>query len=345
MTTDLPDLPMETPPVPAATPVIGLVATVVICAYTEERWDALLAAVESVRAQLRPGDDVVVVIDHNAELRKRAAATFADSPDVRVLANTHGRGLSGARNTGVEAARGDVLAFLDDDATAQPGWLHELRAAFEDDAVAVVGTTVRPRWEGGRAPRWFPPEFGWVVGCGYVGLPTETAVIRNPIGASMAIRSAAFTLVGGFSDLVGRVGALPVGCEETEFCIRLARSAPAAVILHQPGSAVDHLVPADRQRLGYFVRRCFHEGRSKWAVTSLGGAKAGLSAERQYVRVVLPTGVFRGLRRALTRLDADALARASVIVLGLSCTVLGFGAEALRGIRRPKPAPAKLGPR
>ena len=311
-------------------PVATLTASVVICAYTEDRWEALLAAIESVHSQLQPGDELVVVIDHNPSLRERTASAIAARANVSVLANADGRGLSGARNTGVAASRGDLIAFLDDDATARPGWLTELRGAFLDDAVAVVGTAVYPRWEGGAPPRWFPPEFNWVVGCGYTGLPTETAVIRNPIGASMAVRATAFTAAGDFSHLVGRVGTLPVGCEETEFCIRLTGIDPGALILHRPGSAVDHLVPADRQTLRYFVRRCFHEGRSKWAVTRLGGSKAGLSAERRYVRVVLPAGVAAGLGQAVRRLDPFALARASAIVLGLVCTLAGFASQAVR---------------
>jgi GT2 family glycosyltransferase len=309
-----------------------LPVTVVICAYTEKRWNDLLAAVDSVYAQLLPGDELIVIIDHNAELLERTTTALATTPDVRVLANRDAVGLSGARNTGVQASRGAVVAFLDDDATARPGWLAKLRKAFvDDDAVAAAGTAVRPRWEGGRPPRWFPPEFGWVVGCDYRGLPTTRSTVRNPIGASMAVRRTAFTVAGGFSDLVGRVGALPVGCEETEFCIRVAAAVPGAVVVHEPASAVDHSVPAARQTLRYFVHRCYHEGRSKWAVAQLGGAKAGLSAERRYVRVVLPTGVAAGLSRGLTRLDPFALARSAVIVIGLSSTLIGFGACALQG--------------
>lgn len=322
---------MRSEPATAAVPGAaggGLTVSVVICAYTENRWHALLAAVESVRAQLGPSDDLIVVVDHNTQLQERATAAMAGHVDVRVVGSTHSRGLSGARNTGVEAAGGDVIAFLDDDATARPGWLSDLRTAFVDDAVAVVGTSVSPRWEGGDAPRWFPPEFGWVVGCGYVGLPTEPAAIRNPIGASMAVRATAFARAGGFSDLVGRVGALPVGCEETEFCIRLARVAPETLVLHRPGSTVDHLVPVSRQTMRYFLSRCYHEGRSKFAVAQLEGARAGLSSERRYVRVVLPTAVAAGLHRTVTRRDPFALARSAVVVLGLAVTVSGFGAGA-----------------
>jgi GT2 family glycosyltransferase len=297
----------------------ALSVSVVICSYTERRWAELQQACVSVLAQLQPGDDLLLIVDYNQELLERATAEIAG---VRVLPNTGQRGLSAARNTGVEASGGDVVVFLDDDAAARPGWLRRLRDVFAEGDVVVAGTSVAPRWEGGSAPAWFPAEFGWVVGCSYLGLPTERSPIRNPIGASMAVRRSIFAQVGGFSEVVGRVGTLPVGCEETEFCIRTARSRPGSRILLEPDAYVDHLVPVARQTLGYFLRRCYHEGRSKRAVARMSSAQAALESERRYVRAVLPAGVLRGIGQAVRR--PRALLRSGAIVLGLSATVAGF---------------------
>lgn len=310
-----------------ATAIAAPEMSVVICAYTEQRWDDVQRACDSVRTQLGPGDELIVVIDHNDGLLALAQRSLTG---IRVVPSTGGRGLSGARNTGVQASRGDVVAFLDDDAMARSEWLGHLRDAFRDTEVAAVGTAVEPQWSGGQQPRWFPAEFGWVVGCSYQGLPTAKTAIRNPIGASMAVRRSAFGVVGGFSELVGRVGSLPVGCEETEFCIRLAKAIPDAKILHEPASSVDHVVPPQRQTVSYFLRRCFHEGRSKWAVTKLGGARAGLSAERRYVRAVLPAGMLRGVSRGVLRADIFAIGKAVAIMAGLAATVVGFLLEASR---------------
>ena len=90
--------------------------TVVICAYTLERWDALKEAVDSCRRQTLPCGEIILVIDYNEELEDRSRSEF---PDVRVLANHLTKGLSGARNTGVLASTGDVIVFLDDDAYAE----------------------------------------------------------------------------------------------------------------------------------------------------------------------------------------------------------------------------------
>ncbi len=312
--------------------------SVVICSYTEQRLPDLRRAVTSVAAQLAPGDEMIVVIDHNEGLLARATAEFAAA---RVLGNQGQSGLSDARNTGIGAAGNDVVAFLDDDAVARPGWLTSLRAAFGDSAVAVAGTGVEPQWAGGRAPNWFPAEFGWVVGCSYRGLPTSVSAVRNPIGASMAVRRAVFAEIGGFSIAIGRVGTTPVGCEETEFCLRVAAQYTDQLVLFTPTAAVDHHVPAARQTVRYFVSRCYHEGRSKRIVTLLQGTQTTLSTERTYVRVTLPAAVARGVLESRRR--PAGLLRAAMVVVGLSSTVLGYGVESLRrgAIQRSAiPAPA-----
>ncbi|MFC3741776.1 glycosyltransferase family 2 protein [Paractinoplanes deccanensis] len=295
--------------------------TVVICAYTMGRWSDLRAAAASVARQLSDDDELVIVIDHCPPLLRLA---LDELRGCRVIANDGRPGLSDARNTGVAASRGDVVAFLDDDATARPGWLESIRAAFAHGDVAVTGTRVEPRWQGDAAPRWFPEEFGWVVGCSYRGLPTQRRAVRNPIGASMAIRRSSFETVGGFSRLVGRVGTLPVGCEETEFCIRLAKASPVARIVFEPGAAVDHFVPRQRQTVKYFLSRCYHEGRSKAAVARLGGSRSALSAERHYVRSVLPRAVLRALNPVLLRREPVAALRGAAVVAGLAATVAGY---------------------
>ena len=291
---------------------------VIICAYTEGRWELLERAIESSVAQ-SVDHHLVLVVDHNDALLARATERW---PDITVVPNRYEQGLSGARNTGVETVRGDAIAFLDDDAAAEPGWLAELIAPLTDPEVGITGGHVIPDWNGD-SPAWFPDEFLWVVGCSYVGLPTESAPIRNPIGASMAIRRDVFQAVGGFFDGVGRVGTLPMGCEETELSIR-ARSAGFGAML-QPSSVVRHRVSPDRHTLRYFLRRCRAEGQSKAIVAAVTDTGAALSSERSYVARTLPMGVLSRARRALTGPDrTGALAGIGAIVLGLAATATGF---------------------
>src|SRR5262249_22628946 len=90
--------------------------SVIICAYTLQRWDKLILAVASIQKQKHPAQEILVVIDHNQELFQKAEHELVG---VRVIENTEQRGLSGARNSGIVSTSGTYVAFLDDDAIAE----------------------------------------------------------------------------------------------------------------------------------------------------------------------------------------------------------------------------------
>ena len=200
-------------------------AAVVICCYTQQRWRDLLQAIESVRRQTVAPNRLVVVVDHNQGLLADLAAEY---PTIAVVANRFRQGLSGARNTGVAECDEDVVAFLDDDATAAPDWLETLLGEYRVGDTIAAGGYIEPAWDGGN-PGWFPAEFGWVVGCSYRGQPVQRAVVRNVIGANMSFRRSAVLAAGGFGEQLGRVGASAAGCEETELCLRAARHTGGSV--------------------------------------------------------------------------------------------------------------------
>ena len=293
--------------------------SVVVCAYTSARWDALKSVVGALSEQTLEPAEVVVVIDHNPELLVRVRREL---PGVKALANASRRGLSGARNTGVTVASSPIVAFLDDDAVPARDWLAGLVAPYEDADVMATGGRCEPDWLAGR-PRWFPEEFDWVVGCTYLGLPEETAEIRNPIGASMSFRRRALDVTGVFREDMGRVGRTPLGCEETELAIRMRRRLPSSRIVYVPHAAVSHLVPEERGRFQYFLARCHAEGVSKALVTGAAGAGRALASERHYTCGILPRGVLRGLADAL-RGDLAGLGRTAAIVVGLAVTTSGY---------------------
>lgn len=294
--------------------------SVVICAYTEKRWEQTCAAVESVRTQSLPGAEIILVVDHNPALFQRAAAAM---PDVLVVENEQAQGLSGGRNTGIARATGDVIAFLDDDAVAHEDWLKYFADSLSSPRVTGVGGMTLPDWETAR-PRWMPEEFYWTIGSNYRGLPPSGAPVRNLFGGNMAFRREVFDLVGGFRSGIGRTSSgRPLGCEETEFCIRLRQRAPETVLVIDHRAVISHFVPGSRCTFSYFLSRCFAEGISKAAVTASVGSGDGLSAERAYITRTLPLGVARGLGDFLLGKPGGA-GRAGAIVAGLGMTALGY---------------------
>lgn len=293
--------------------------SVVICAYTTDRWSDLCRSVESVVADGAPQLQVIVVIDHNDELFERAVGRFGGDRRILVRPNDGAPGLSDARNTGVRAADGDVVAFVDDDAAVEPGWSRALLRHYDDPRVSSVGGHAAAVWPNGR-PRWMPAEFDWVVGCSYTGQPSHLALVRNPLGCNMSLRKSVLSELGGFRVEVGRVGSVPVGGEETELFLRLRAQTPTGRVLLDPAAGVRHYVSADRATLRYFVSRCYHEGLSKAVVTRLAAAPEALDSERSYSTRVLP----RAVARETISMRRGGRARAAVIVLGLGVTTAGY---------------------
>lgn len=310
--------------------------SVVICVYTEDRWEDILAAVSSVRAQSRPALETLLVVDHNQALLERLTREYKEhqeSGEVRVLANAGPRGLSAGRNTGIAASYGEIIAFLDDDAVAERDWLRYFVEGYADPRVMAVGGRTVPVWASGRRPAWFPEEFDWVVGCAYKGLPGGVAEVRNVLGGNASFRRSAFDAAGGFATGIGRDGdKRPLGCEETELCIRLSRARPEAVLLLDDRAVIHHRVPDARERFGYFRARTYAEGLSKALVARSVGAGKGLESERRYTTRVLPAGVARGLRDALLG-RAGGAGRAGAIAVGVAAAAGGYVVGSVRARR------------
>ena len=270
--------------------------SVVICAYTEARWDDLLAAIASVEQQRdRVSLEIVVVIDHNPALleRLRDAGTA-----VRPTPNVQSRGLSGARNSGVQLARSPIVAFLDDDAIADPAWLEALVATYDDPSVAGAGGAIRPLWETGR-PRWWPAEFDWVVGCTYRGMPEQRAVVRNVIGCNMSFRRELLQGIGGFAHGIGRIGTRPLGAEEV--------------------NEVGREGPAERLAVPY-----------RWLTRRAGGYAHSVAVQTPdllhrlaaFARLLHDAGLDAGPGRLTTA--TRALGRGLAIIAGLAITTAGY---------------------
>ena len=298
--------------------------SVVVCTYTARRWDWLSAGVSALQGQTLVPHEILVVVDHEPALLERVVREL---PGTTALASAGPPGLAGSRNTGAQAATGSVVAFIDDDALPEPDWLERLAEPYEDPGLTAVGGGIVPSWSTER-PAWFPPEFDWVVGCTYRGLPEARATVRNLIGANMSFRSEVFEHLEFFPGL-GHAHGRSLGGEETDFCIRLVEALPESRIVYEPAARVRHHVPPDRARFAYFVQRCYSEGVSKGVLARRVGSHTGLASERAYVRAI-PEAALRALTDAVqTRRPAGALGAAATVI-GVGAATSGYAMSRLR---------------
>jgi glucosyl-dolichyl phosphate glucuronosyltransferase len=313
--------------------------SVIIPTFSNDRWDQLVEAVRSVEAQTFPPLELILCIDHNADLLRRCEEHWGkqDSPagfpilavanrfeqsgeGARVHERVHGSkrrfGAGWNRNTGAELARGEIIAFLDDDAAATPTWLEYLVPPFDAPQTAAVGGAPLPNYETGR-PGWFPANFDWVFGCAYAGMPTQLSPYPRLIGANMAVRRSTFFEIGGCHS---------IDLDDLDLCLRLSRSHQ---LMYQPLAVVYHLVPEARVSWHYFWRRCFFVNREKVEVFAQLGNRSDMGAEGTFVARAL-TAQLRADAVDLIHGRLIALARMGAMFVGLVMAAAGNFAGRIR---------------
>lgn len=256
--------------------------SVVLCTYDEASFDRFRDAADSVLAQTHP-TELVVVVDGSPALAERVRETYGSHDDVRLFVNDENRGLLESRNTGVELAAGDVVAFLDDDARAHPAWVERLVAAYEDEDALAVGGRMVPEWVAGK-PSFLPEEFYWLVGVTHRGFGSggdeeREGEVRNTFGSNLSFRREVFTSLGGFDPAIGgRKGDRNLQGGETELCARLRKEYGEGVY-YTPTAEVAHKVFDYRTKPRWLADRAFWQGYSKRAMEELVPDSTGEESE------------------------------------------------------------------
>ena len=295
--------------------------SVIICAYSLDRFTDILEAVSSALTQKPGPHEVIVAVDYHRELFEQL--THALPKEAFLVVNEGEKGLSDTRNTGIRAATGNIIAFIDDDAAAQTNWLQNILQPFADPNTVAVGGRITPKWLEGTRPSWFPEELDWTVGCTYVGLPQNRSKVRNLIGCNMAFRAELFRSIGLFDNKFGRTSKNKGIGEDSEFCLRINRNIPNAQIVFEPTAVVVHKVPAWRATPTYIFRRSLDEGFHKSKLKRFFHHKNSdtLSKENTYLRFLIFTAIPRRLK---TVYRFSSFQQLSAIIMCIIATGIGY---------------------
>lgn len=237
--------------------------SVIIC--TRNRAEHLKDALESLTAQYLPANvfDVIVVDNGSTDETRQIVRQFQEPgkyPEMHYIFEPTA-GLSLARNAGAKAAKGEILAFIDDDELVQPTWISEILACYRRHPDAsVVGGRIKIRWPDVR-PAWLPEGLEEPYGALDFG-DEEREVLwpRFLFGGHISVRRAAFHQVGGFMTSLGRVGNNLMSNEEREFAYRIYEA--GGITWYTPHAVVWHKAQAERINPRWVVRRSYWQGIS-----------------------------------------------------------------------------------
>jgi glycosyltransferase involved in cell wall biosynthesis len=260
------------PPLPEEPPKIS----VVVCAYNAE--PTMRECMESLTKLAYPNYEAVIIDDGSTD---RTGAIADEYPQFKVIHQPN-RGLSVARNVGMTAATGEIIAYLDSDAVADPDWLTYLAWKFKTSSHVGVG-----------GPNLPPPEDDWMANCvaAAPGSPThillDDEIAEHIPGCNMAFRREALAEVGGFDPMYTAAG------DDVDICWRLQDRhytigfSPAAIVWHHRRKTVKSYL---KQQMGYGKAEAMlfrkHPGKfntfgtAKWAGRIYGGIRTGLALSR-----------------------------------------------------------------
>jgi GT2 family glycosyltransferase len=248
--------------------------TVVICTY--QRPIFLRECLKSVLANTYDHYEVIVVGQGADQASQRIVEEFLENHANVQYVHSETVGLSPARNVGCRHARGEIIAFIDDDAVASPQWLEGYVEIFQETfpIPGMVGGRIEPLWETPK-PKWYPVGREFLLGLYNIGdearLFPETDL---PVGANFAILRKAIDGLDGFDERLGfnikRKHSMIAG-EDSLVALRVKDV--GYPIYYQPKAKVYHHVSSAKLSRKYFLRRHYWEGVTHVAVESYRGVQ------------------------------------------------------------------------
>jgi hypothetical protein len=213
-----------------------------------------------------------------------------------------------------------VIAFLYDNAIAEPDWIEGLPRGYEEVDAIAVGSKMIPKWIVDQ-PSHLPEEFSWLVGVNYEHRLDDWTEVRNTLGSNMSFQREVFEETGGFDEQMGMKGDSQVQSEETELAMQMC-DAFGRGILYNPDAVVADKVFEHRIKPTWLCRRAFWQGYSKRALKQLDVDEPG-NAESEFLEHLLFSSVPRRVSGLIQRPSLAGLQQLLMLFLLTAC--VGFG--------------------
>lgn len=230
--------------------------SVIICTFNRDKY--IYATLQKVAQNAYPTDDYeIVLINNNStdtteELCNKFKSEY-QQVQFRYFVE-YEQGLSFARNRGIKESKGDILAFLDDDAFVKPDYLVNIDNGFREYPEAMAfGGRIIPQFESGEIPKWLCKwTYTWLSALDRGDNVNVFCGKDFPIGANMGVRKHAIDMCGTFNVSLGRNKKNLLAGEEKDFFYRLGQS--NLKTYYFPNVVVEHVIPQSRTSSDYVAR-------------------------------------------------------------------------------------------
>jgi len=243
--------------------------SIVITSYTNVRIYDIYELLDSIKLQTYSHIETIFVTEQSRELYDQVQSYAQEKaiPNFNLIFNDGERGASSARNLGIREAKGEIIAFLDDDVLPFANWAEEMVKTYTD--VSIIGVTgpAFPLWEDKSAATWFPEEFYWLFSCTAWNDWQQITEVRNIWTMNASFRREAFLAGGYFITAIGPKSGSMSGrknelSEDLEISLRI-RNATARKIVFNPAVKVQHRIYNERLKMDYITRWSYWIGLSK----------------------------------------------------------------------------------
>ncbi len=270
--------------------------SIIICTHQTRRYSDFVEAINSLLTQSYENTEIIVVVDGNEELYAKISKNENKNID-KIIFNDRNLGLSESRNKGIKEAKGDIIAFFDDDAVADENWLKELVKMYEEKEAIAAGGKLLPKWVT-KKPKFLPEEYYWLVGATHKGFPEKVTEVRNTFGSNLSFKADVLRELGGFRSEMGVKGKGLLQGEETELCERMRNKFGKGVI-YNPAAIVYHKVFPERLKVRFLLKRAFWQGYSKRMMKELGYS---IDEESDFVKNLIFLSIPERLKPSSTNL-------------------------------------------
>jgi glucosyl-dolichyl phosphate glucuronosyltransferase len=247
--------------------------SIVITSYTLERLSDTFKLLDGLKSQTYSNVEIIMVVEGSDRLFNEIQSYICkiELNNTKLIFNNGEKGASISRNLGVKEAKGEIIAFIDDDAVPFPDWAGMMVKSYSSDNIIGVTGPALPLWEDEK-DAWFPKELHWIFSCTSWFECNEIVNVRHAWFENASFRKEAFDIAGYLDTTIGPHDSAEgfkstefkkmVIAEDLEISLRI-KDKTGKNIIYNPQVQVWHKVDKKRLKLSYIRKWSFWTGLSK----------------------------------------------------------------------------------